>query len=278
MIARLLIPASLALLPAVAPAQPTETLVPFRDRIEHAYNARDSRAIDAVVMELKKAGKATHREDTATYYTAFARLRQSALPGIPKDRARDYLEQCIAELEPLVERHHDHAQARALYASCLGASISHNMLRAATRGLAAAREMSAALKLAPDNPWIVFQDAVSDFLTPALFGGDKKRALGKLQRAEQLFVASRPQGSSAPVFGESETWLYMARVRLALGQEHEARLDLERALALDPGSADVRDEIKRLGPWITGGVRASQRVPLHGRSRTSALPAPRRSA
>ncbi len=276
-VAHLLISAALALAPGMSAAQATEALVPFRDRIEKAYNARDSRAIDAVVTELRKAGEAWRLKDTATYYTAFARLRQSALPGISKDRARDYLEQCIAGLEPLVTRRQDHAQARALYASCLGASINHNLLHAATRGIAAAREMSAALKVAPDDPWIVFQDAVRDFLTPAVFGGDKERALAKLQRAEQLFVASRPTGSSAPVFGESETWLYMGRVRLALGQEHEARLAFERALKLGPGSADVRDEIRKLGPWITGGVPASQRVPLHRWCRTSAPPASRRS-
>jgi tetratricopeptide (TPR) repeat protein len=242
----LLILASLAMAPAVSLAQATEGLVPFRDRIEQAYNARDSQAIEAVVTELKLAGKASRQEDTATYYAAFARLRQSALPGIPKDRARDYLEQCIDELEPLVKRRRDHAQSRALYASCLGASVTYHVLRAATRGMASAREMSAALRTAPDNPWVVLQDAVSDFLTPAMFGGNKERALGKLYRAEQLFVASRPTGSGGPVFGEGETWLYIGRVRLALGQKAEAREALERARSLAPASADVRDEITKL--------------------------------
>jgi tetratricopeptide (TPR) repeat protein len=105
--------------------------------------------------------------------------------------------------------------------------------------------MAAALRYGPDNPWVVFQDAVSDFLTPAMFGGNRERALAKLKRAEQLFVASRPAGSTVPVFGESETWLYIGRVHLALGQRKEARKALERARDLAPDSADVRDELAK---------------------------------
>ncbi|MEO8223189.1 MAG: tetratricopeptide repeat protein [Gammaproteobacteria bacterium] len=221
-------------------------LTPYHDQIEQGYNARDSKAIDAAVEALHQAGKTSGEEDLASYYTAFARLRQSAIPGIPKNSARDYLEQCIDELEPLLERRSDYAQARALYASCLGASSSYYVLRAATRGIAAGREMSAAVKLAPDNPWVVFQDAVSDFHTPTMFGGDKERALGKLQRAAKLFVAARPAGTTTPVFGESETGLYTGRVYLALGQTDKARAALQKAQTLAPDSADVRDELAKL--------------------------------
>ena len=231
---------------SASPVQSAESLLPFRDQIEQAYNARDARAIDATVNTLRQAGKASGQDDLASYYVAFARLRQSAIAGDDKDRARNYLEACIEELEPLVGRRPDYAQARALYASCLGASSNYYVLRAATRGIAAGREMAAAVKLAPDNPWVVFQDAVSDFSTPGLFGGDKQRSLGKLQRAEQLFAASRPTGSDQPVFGEAETWLYIGRVNLALGQKDQARVALEKARTLAPDSADVRDELAKL--------------------------------
>lgn len=247
---RLLVTVSLALpvvaLAAAGSTPVTPDLVTFRDQIEQGYNARDIQAIEATVAALKRAASAPDQEDVATYYVAFARLRQSAIPGIAKSQARDYLERCIQTLEPLVQRRHDHARARALHASCLGASASHYVLRAAARGIASDREMSAALKLAPEDPWVVLQDAVSDFLTPAMFGGSKERALGRLQRANQLFVASRPAGSSRPVFGESETWLYIGRVQLALGRQDEARKALEKARELAPASADVRDEIASL--------------------------------
>jgi hypothetical protein len=225
-------------------AHDSDSLVAYRNEIEAGYNARDASAIETTVAALRK-GSSGHK-DLAIYYEAFARLRQSAIPGTSRERARRYLDQCIDELEPLLQRRADYAEARALYASCLGASVSYYVLRAATRGVASGREMAAALKLAPDNPWVVFQEAVNDFLTPPMFGGNKQRALGKLQRAEKLFIASRPAGSNTPVFGESETWLYMGRVHLALGQKTEGRKALEKARSLAPGSADVRDELAKL--------------------------------
>ena len=228
------------------PAWAADNLLPYRDRIEQGYNARDTQAIETAVAELIRAGSASNQEDLATYYTAFARLRQSAIPGTDKVQARDYLEQCIDELEPLLERRSDYAQARALYASCLGASSNYYVLRAATRGVAAGREMSAALKLAPDNPWVVFQAGVSDLLTPALFGGSATRALKKLQSADQLFIASRPAGSTDPIFGEAETWLYMGRAYLAEGDKVKAREALATSLKLAPESADARDELAQL--------------------------------
>lgn len=244
----LLVPlvAGMAFALVALPASAAESLLPYRDRIEQGYNARDNQVIEAAIADLKKAGKSSDQGDLATYYAAFARLRQSAIPGTDKRRARDHLEQCIDELGPLLERRSDYAQARALYASCLGASSNYYVLKAATRGIAAGREMAAALKLAPDNPWVVFQDAVSDFSTPAIFGGSKERALDKLKRAEQLFVASRPAGSTEPVFGESEAWLYLGRVYLATGQKDKAREALEKARLLAPESADVRDELAKL--------------------------------
>ena len=152
----LLVPlvAGMAFALVALPASGAESLLPYRDRIEQGYNARDNQVIEAAITDLKRAGKSSDQIDLATYYAAFARLRQSAIPDTDKRRARDYLEQCIGELEPLLERHSDYAQARALYASCLGASSNYYVLRAATRGIAAGREMTAALKLAPDSPWV----------------------------------------------------------------------------------------------------------------------------
>ena len=200
---------------AGVPAWAADSLLPYRDQIEQGYNARDPGAIEVVVTALKKAGGESDQEDLATYYAAFARLRQSAIPGTDKSRARDYLEECIDELEPLLKRRSDYAQARALYASCLGASSNYYVLRAATRGVAAGREMSAALKLAPDNPWVVFQAGVSDLLTPALFG-------------------------------EAEAWLYIGRAYLAEGDKEKAREALATSLKLAPESADARDDLARL--------------------------------
>ncbi len=228
------------------PGHAADVLLRYRDQIEQGYNARDNAAIETATAALVQAGKARGQEDLASYYAAYARLRQSAVAGDDKASARNYLEQCIEEMEILLERRRDNARARALYGSCLGSSANYYVLRAATRGIAASREIAAAVKLAPDDPWVVFYDGVSDFMTPALYGGNKERALDKLKRAELLLVASRPSGMAGPVFGEAEAWLYIGRVYRSMEKTNLARKAWEKALSLAPDSTDAREELANL--------------------------------
>ena len=237
-----------AVLLAGAPVQAAEDvgLIVYRDRIEQAYNARDNAGIASAREELQSAGRDRGEEHLATYYAAYSYLRQATLAGDNKAQARDALEECIGLLSTLLLQKPDYAEARALYASCLGASSTYYVLRAASRGMQAGREMATAVKIAPDNPWVVFQDGVSDYSTPPLFGGDKDRALIKLRRAAGLFEASRPPGSSQPVFGEVDTWLYIGRSLAATGQSAEAREALETAQRYAPDSRDVAEALASL--------------------------------
>jgi tetratricopeptide (TPR) repeat protein len=79
-----------------------------------------------------------------------------------------------------------------------------------------------------------------------MFGGNKKRAMSKLRRAAALFAASRPNGSSQPVWGEAEAWLYIGRTHQALGETEAAREALQAGLAMAPDSRDIREALERL--------------------------------
>lgn len=222
----------------------------LRDSIEQAWNRRDMPAIEAgrqAILELgNDVGRPESRRDTAIYLGAYARLRQSQLAAENKGKARSYLEDCITALEALLERRSDDAQARALLGSCYGASSRYYFLGAAWRGLEAGRQISRAVEQAPDNAWVVFQDGISDFEKPMMFGGSKKRAIDKLRRAARLFAESRPTGSLQPVWGEAETWLYIGRTHQALGENEAARKALQTGLAMAPDNRDIREALETL--------------------------------
>lgn len=224
-------------------------LANLRDNIERSYNARNTAAIDSIRLAILNigttAGEDSARRDLAEYLAAYARLRQSLLVADDKSLARSHLEDCINGLNRLLERRED-AQARALLGSCYGASSRYHFLSAAWRGLEAGRQIAAAIEQAPDNPWVVFQDGVSDYETPMMFGGNRNRAMGKLRRAAALFAASRPNGSSQPVWGEAEAWLYIGRTHQALGETEAAREALQTGLAMAPDSRDIREALDRL--------------------------------
>ena len=243
----------MAVWPAVQPAHamPVDDpgLTTLRDGIEHAWNQRDMQAMEAgrqAISALGSAPKATpSQHDLAIYLGAYVRLRQSQLNVDQKDQARNYLEDCITALKALTERNDD-PEARALLGSCYGASSRYYFLAAAWRGLEAGRQISAAVAEAPDNAWVVFQDGVSDYEKPMMFGGNKRRAISKLLRAAALFAASRPPGSTQPVWGEAETWLYIGRAQLAVGETKAAREALQTAMAMAPDSRDVREAMQTL--------------------------------
>lgn len=250
---RALIPL-MSILPAMlaANAMPVDDpgLASLRDDIEHAWNQRDMQAMEAgrqAILELGNGPESTaSQRDLAIYLGAYTRLRQSQLVAERKEQARNYLEDCITALETLLERRNDDAEARALLGSCYGASSRYYFLGAARRGLEAGRQIDIALRQAPDNAWVVFQDGVSDYEKPMIVGGSKKRAIGKLKRAASLFVASRPPGSVQPVWGEAETWLYIGRAHLALGETEAAREALQTALSMAPDSRDIREALQSL--------------------------------
>jgi tetratricopeptide (TPR) repeat protein len=221
-------------------------LAALRNQIDEAYYARDVARIEKTREALLAPGRSAADADTALYYAAYARFRQSLLAAGDKKTARRYLDGCIEDLEALVARRNDDARAHAMLASCYGTSAQYYLVRAAGRGIQAGSHLDEARKLAPDDPWVILQDAISDYSRPVAFGGDKERAQQKLERAAALFAASHAPGETSGVWGEAEAWLYLGRLHRDAERSVEARQAFENALALAPANRDVKEELAAL--------------------------------
>ena len=166
------------------------------------------------------------------YFAAYGLFRQAMATAGDAPAARRFLEACIAELGAVVRREPDHAEARALLGSCYGLSTEYNALMTMTRGPEARRQLNEAVRLSPDNPWVVMQDGLADWATPRLFGGSREGAVRKLERATELFGKAIKAGSRLAAFGAAEAWQQLALRYRSLGRDADARLALERAAAL----------------------------------------------
>lgn len=211
----------------------TTFLHTLRDRVEIAYQDQDVAGIEAARQELLAAA-GTRDDGRAVYYAAYARFRQGLLAADVADEARDYVDACIGELRPFVERNPADAEARALLGSCYGISTRYHRLGMATRGLEARRQMAAARELAPRNPWVMLQDGLADYATPRLFGGDRKLAIEKLERSTALFAASMKEGSHLAAWGAAEAWLQLGQMYRESGRADDARMALETSRSLAP--------------------------------------------
>ena len=216
------------------PARAADAVDDLRIRLERSYQDGNLAGIEAARGELLRLAAEPGADDPASlrYFAAYGRFRQAMAAAGDAAAARGFLEDCITELGAIVRRTPGHAEARALLGSCYGLSTEYNALMTMTRGPEARRQLTEAVRLSPDNPWVVMQDGLADWATPRLFGGSREGAVRKLERATALFAQAIGAGSRLAAFGAAEAWQQLALRYRALGRDADARLALERAAAL----------------------------------------------
>lgn len=186
----------------------------------------------------------------ATYYAALADHRLASVYwGSDTERALRHAEGGAAALASVADRAGLpaalRAEALALHAALLGAQMGLDPARAARLGPAAQASTAASLRLAPDNPRVVFQHGASLLTTPPAWGGSPAEGARQLERATGLFAA--PSDPLAPSWGEDEAHAWLGLAHLMAGDARAARPAIERAAALNPASPFVQ---YKLMPWL----------------------------
>ena len=227
--------------PLLALEQTTQVMA-VRDGIDQAVLIGDGDALAGYREQL-----ATLEGDWVDYYRAYVDYRSSQLAGTKKKQAKALLNSCIDTLKGLVKRRPDLAEAHALQASCYGNSTRFYMLRAAARGSASNKALNQALKLGSGNPRVLLQDAQSLIFRPAIFGGDKEKAMERLKLAVDIFPNWQSPDPEAPVWGEAEAWISIARLHGEAGDADQAREALEKALNVAPNFRAAQAELEALG-------------------------------
>jgi len=160
-----------------------------------------------------------------------------------KENADKLVDAGIHHLEKAIQHDKNFAEAYALIASLYGEKIGSNSLLGVSLGPKSGVFMRKALKLAPENPRVVYLDAVSKNFTPAMFGGSKEKAINGLYRAGELFAKWQSSDPLAPDWGHAECYAWLGRILTEQNKFSEARAAYEKSLTLRPNYAWVKYEL-----------------------------------
>lgn len=173
------------------------------------------------------------------HYLGYALYREATL-AIGRDRkgAGDLL----ARADSLLERSSRFGRIpenHALRASVIGMMIGSNPLKGMILGPRSNDQMELALQLGPDNPRVWMLRGIGAINTPAMFGGGAEKAEQYLKSAIALFATELPT-APAPMWGRHEAHVWLGQVYAKQERKDLARLEYEKALALEPGDRWTR--------------------------------------
>jgi tetratricopeptide (TPR) repeat protein len=147
-------------------------------------------------------------------------------------RAEDVLEASL-DAKPMAETY-------ALQASVYGLMIGEKNELGSLLGQQIDGIQSRALSLDPDNPRVWLLKGIGELYTPEAFGGGPEAALRSLEQAAEAFETDAP-APPEPRWGRVDVHVWLGQVHAARGEKEKAREEYQRALALEPRHAWVRD-------------------------------------
>lgn len=190
-------------------------------------------AIEQASMQLNQTQLIQLAEQTSGYDQALAHYRLAIAQNLNAETsaAESSLDDAMGALEVMTEQNPDNAEAWALLAQVYGYKISFSPMKAVYYGPKSGEALSKAYNLAPNNPRVHLVKAVSEYNSPAMFGGSKKAAVASLDKAIELFVSDSATGTQ---WGHAEAYVWRGLAKLSLNEDDAAIADFEQAIELEP--------------------------------------------
>ena len=210
-----------------------------KSKLTEGQNQNNSEAILEAQVLLERVKNDPVNGTLAHYYLGLSEYRLAGLLPDGKGQLK-HIDKCIEHLEMVVEKDDTFEEGFALLGSALGWKSSLKPLRVMFLGPKAVRMVNKAKELAPENPRVVLIEAISDYNTPKMFGGDPERAMNNFQKATSLFENQTPTDPLMPTWGHEEAYAWIGLAFAAKGSTTNARTAYEKALEINPNYAWVK--------------------------------------
>ena len=226
--------------------QDVDSETPFVEGKELLQQATDSFDLDQLHEAQKLfdcARQNGHYEEFALYYLALCEYRLSTLFAATPDEQTQSINRTIEYLKEAIELEDNFSDAHALLASAYGQKLGLKPHLGMVLGPETKRVLEKSKRLDGNNPRVVLIDGMSDYYTPAVFGGDKQRAISKIEQALELFTKEEIRDSLQPSWGYDEACAQLGVMRQETGDIEGAREAFVKALEVNPNNSWVKSQL-----------------------------------
>ena len=184
-----------------------------------------------------------HHEEFALYYLALCEYRLATLFAATPGEQAEYINRTIEHIKGAIELEDNFSDAHALLASAYGQKLGLKPHLGMALGPETKRVLEKSKRLDGNNPRVVLIDGMSDYYTPAMFGGDKKRAISKMEQALELFAKEEIRDPFQPSWGYDEACAHLGIMRQEDGDIEGAREAFVKALDVNPNNGWVKSQL-----------------------------------
>ena len=227
-------------------SQDTESDVPFMEGKELIQQAVDTSDIDQLYKarelfdRIRQEGK---YEMLALYYLALCEYRFATLFAAAPDEQAQCINRTIEHLKEAIELEDSFSDAHALLANAYSQKLGLNPHLGMVLGPETKIVLEKSKRLEGNNPRVVLTDGMSDYYTPAMFGGDKQRAISKIEHALELFAKEEIRDPFQPSWGYDEACAQLGLMRQEAGDIEGAREAFVKALEVNPNNGWVKNHL-----------------------------------
>ena len=226
--------------------QSIESEAPFVEGKELLQQAIDSSNPDQLYEAQKlfnRARQDDHHEEFALYYLALCEYRRASLFATTPGEQAECINRTIEHLKGAIELEDNFSDAHALLASAYGQKLGLKPHLGMALGPETKRVLEKSKRLDGNNPRVVLIDGMSDYYTPAVFGGDKQRAISKMEHALELFAKEEIRDALQPSWGYDEACAQLGIMRQEAGDIEGAREAFVKALEANPNNGWVKFQL-----------------------------------
>jgi tetratricopeptide (TPR) repeat protein len=214
-----------------------------KERLQQAIDSSNPDQLYKAQKLFDRARQNGNYETFALYYLALCEYRLATLFAATPDKKAQCINRTIEHLKEAIELEDNFSDAYALLASAYGQKLGLKPHLGMALGPETKTVLEKSKRLDGNNPRVVLADGMSDYYTPAMFGGDKKRAISKMEQALELFAKEEIRDPFQPSWGYDEAYAHLGIMRQEAGDIEGARKAFVKALEVNPNNGWVEKHL-----------------------------------